>query len=381
MLELRGCSLKRMNPQTYHFLPYLSHLDLGNNQFPYLDAEEFRDLHRLHNLKLDGNMLPVILDKTFGRQAQLKYLCLARNRLAKITDNAFLNLSSLVELDISYNKLKSLDSPLLKFVADTLQRLVISGNYFTLDIVKSLIQGLHRLWQLEMAHLRIDKVPENFFPERLKRLNISWNNITEISSESFPRQLTDFDLSYNLLKGLNDSVILKLKSLKFVDLRGNPWSCTLCHITSILYHVNKTKIFKNLKCASPNNLKNRELTSLRFEDVTNCKPFNDDEEIPNHKLSLIIGLICIVIFAICSIMFVVFSCVRRHQQNRTRRQKRFIENAENNLENATAIFSKGEISFKFPLDLTERKMSVSTIDEIKRDAVEGLSNGSIGTGI
>lgn len=370
-----------MNPQSYHFLPYLSHLDLGNNQFPYLDAEEFRDLHRLHNLKLDGNKLPVILDKTFGRQTQLKYLCLARNRLAKITDNAFLNLTSLVELDISYNKLKTLESHVLKFLADSLQRLVISGNYFTLDVIKSLIQVLPRLWHLEIAHLRINELSENFLPDRIKRLNISCNNISQISPEVFPKQLTELDLSYNQLKGLNDSVIFKLKTFKFVDLKENPWSCTLCHITSILYHVNKTNIFKNSKCASPSSLINRELTSLRFEDVTNCNPFNDDEEIPNHKLSLLIGFICIVFFAICSIIFVVFSCVRRHQQNRARQQKRFVENAENRLENATAIFSKGEISFKFPLDLTERKMSVSTIDEIKRDAVEGLSNGSIGTGI
>lgn len=372
--------MKRMNPQSYHFLPYLSHLDLGNNQFPYLDAEEFRDLHRLHNLRLDGNKLPVILDRTFGRQTQLKYLCLARNRLAKITDNAFLNLTSLVELDISYNKLRTLESHVLKFVSDTLQRLVISGNYFTLDVVKSIIDVLHRLWHLEIAHLNIDDVPDNLLPDGIKRLNISWNNLTEISSE-FPKQLTEIDVSHNQLKGLNESVILKLKSFKFVDLKDNPWSCTLCHITSILYHVNKTNIFKKLKCASPANLKDRELTSLRFEDVTNCNFPNDAEVVPTHKLSLFVGLVCIIIFAICSIVFVVFSCVRRHQQNRARQQKRFVENAERSLENATAIFSKGEISFKFPLDLTERKMSVSTIDEIKKDGVAGLSNGSIGTGI
>lgn len=380
MLELRGCSLKRMNPQTYHFLPYLSHLDLGDNQFPYLDAEEFRDLHRLHNLKLDGNKLPVILDRTFGRQTQLKYLCLARNRLAKITDNAFLNLSSLVELDISYNKLKIIESSVLKFVSDTVQRLVISGNYFTLDIIKSVVQSLTRLWHLEIAHSRLTEVPENFLPERIKRLNISFNNISQISSDAIPNELTELDLSHNQLRGLNDSVIVKLKSFKFVDLSDNPWSCTLCHVTSILYYVNKTSIFKGLKCASPITLKNRELTTLRLEDMTNCNSF-EEEDLPNHNFSLLIGAICIVILAILSILFVVISCVRRHQQNRSRQQKRYVDNAENNLQNATAIFSKDEIRFKFPLDLTERRMSVSTIDEIKRDAVAGLSNGSIGTGI
>lgn len=382
MLELRGCGIQRINTQLYHLLPYLSHLDLGNNRFQFLAEDEFQDLHRLHNLKLDGNLLPVILEKTFVNQQQLKYLCLARNRLAKITDTAFVNLTSLVELDISFNRMKKLDIVVLSHLADTLQKLLISGNKFTWSLMKPIFQTLNRIWHLEIAQMKLRSIPERFLPDRIKNLNVSWNNITTISVQAFPRHLQQIDLSHNELKGLNDSVIIKLETLRHVNISGNPWTCSLCHITSVLFRVNKTDLFKNLTCASPRNLKGLKVSALRLEDVPTCKSKNDDEDSSSgdNKLSLLIGLICIVILAILSIIFVVCSCVRRHARNLARQQKRAAEEAENSLRSATAIFCKGEISFKFPLDLTERKMSVSTIDEIKRDSQQGLPNGT-GTGI
>ncbi|KAJ8931518.1 hypothetical protein NQ314_015556 [Rhamnusium bicolor] len=382
VLELRGCGLKRINTQLYHLLPYLTHLDLGNNQIQFIAEDEFQDLHRLHTLKLDGNLLPVILEKTFVNQQQLKFLCLARNRLAKITDTAFLNLTSLIELDISFNKLNKIESFALTHIAESLQKLLISGNSFSLSLIKMILQTLYRVWHLDASQMKLRSIPERFLPDRIKKLNISWNNITTISVQTFPRQLQELDMSHNQLKGLNDSVIIKLETLKFVNLSANPWHCSLCHITSILFRVNKTDLFKNLSCASPKNLKGRKLTSLRLEDITTCnsKQNEDENSSSDNKLSLLIGLICIVIFAILSIIFVVCSCVRRHSTNVARQQKRAAEHAENSLQSATAIFCKGEISFKFPLDLTERKMSVSTIDEIKRDSQQSLPNGT-GTGI
>lgn len=381
VLELRGCELKRINTQLYHLLPYLSHLDLGNNNIQFLSEDEFHDLHRLHILKLDGNVLPVILEKTFVNQQQLKYLCLAKNRLAKITDTAFLNLTSLVELDISYNKLSKLEPYALTHLADTLQRLVISGNNFTITLLKLFLQTLYRVWHLDIAHMKLKSLPDRFLPDRIKKLNVSWNNISSVSVHTFPRHLVELDISFNAIKGLNESVVLKLDTLKYVNFTGNPWSCDLCHITSILFRVNKTDLFKNSLCASPAKLKGKKLVSLQFEDVTTCDLSDGSKDkMPADKLSLLVGLICIIVFAILSIIFVVCSCVRRHSRNLARQRKRAMECTENNVENASAVFCKGEISFKFPLDLTERKMSVSTIDEIKRDSQQSLPNGTI-TGI
>ncbi|CAG9825517.1 unnamed protein product [Phaedon cochleariae] len=381
VLELRGCGLKRINTQLYHLLPYITHLDLGNNQIQFLSRDEFLDLHRLHVLKLDGNMLPVVLEKTFTHNQQLKFLCLARNRLAKITDTAFYNLTSLIELDISYNKLSGIEAVALTHIADSLQRLVISGNNFTLALLKIILQTLYRVWHLEMAHIKLKALPERFIPDRIKKLNVSWNELSSISVQAFPRQLIELDISNNELKGLNDSVIQKLETLKFVNLSGNPWTCTLCHITPILLHVNKTNLFKQSVCASPTSSSGKKLSELSVKEVKACGGSSDsDKKIPSDKLTLLVGLLCIVVLGVLSVIFVVVSCVKMHAGNAERRHKRAVERAENNLDNATAIFSKGELSFKFPLDLTERRMSVSTIDEIKKDPQQEMSNGSV-TGI
>lgn len=67
----RGCNLRNMNPHMYSLLSNLAHLDLGDNQFKYLDREEFRDLRKLLSLKLDGNHFPVVLEGTFQSQVKV----------------------------------------------------------------------------------------------------------------------------------------------------------------------------------------------------------------------------------------------------------------------------------------------------------------------
>lgn len=140
VLECRSCLLRRINTQIYHLLPYLSHLDLGNNRMQFIPVDEFLDLRRLHSLWLDGNQLPVVLERTFANQRQMRTLCLARNRLAMITNRAFLNLSSLVELDVGYNQLDKMEGEVMVPLAESLERLVISGNHFPVEVVKLMLQ-------------------------------------------------------------------------------------------------------------------------------------------------------------------------------------------------------------------------------------------------
>lgn len=382
-LECRHCGLQRINTQIYHLLPYLTHLDLGYNKMQFLDHDEFQDLHKLHSLKLDGNMFPVILENTFVHQQQLKYLNLAKNRIAKIPDTALKNLTSLLELDIGYNKLPKAESVAFSHVGKTLQKLVISGNNLNVDTIKAVIDTLYNLADLSVAHMRIEAIPLNFFPDRIKNLNLSGNNISDITPGMFPKQIISLDLSNNQIKGLNKSAVVFLETINIINISRNPWTCDLCHISDIFFRVNKTNLFKNATCAFPSVLKGKRLVRLNLEEIPACGSTENTEEdsLESNKKGLLIGFICIGTFAVSSIIFVVFSCVRRHHQNAVRRDKRTTDGQENNIAHATAIFSKDQISFQFPLDLTERKLSVCTIDEIKKDERQGMSNGTISTGL
>lgn len=64
----------KMNPQIYNLVRHLNHLDLGDNQFKYLERDEYYDLRNLTKLQLDGNQLSVIVDNLFEQQKNLKFL-------------------------------------------------------------------------------------------------------------------------------------------------------------------------------------------------------------------------------------------------------------------------------------------------------------------
>lgn len=364
-LECRNCGLQRINTQIYHLLPYLTHLDLGYNAIQYLYYDEFQDLHRLHSLKLDGNLFPVILENTFVHQQQLKYLNLARNRIAKLPNTALRNLSSLQELDLGYNKLYKVEQVAFTHVAASLVKLTLSGNNLKPEGVKMVVDTVYKVVELGVAYLKLHSIQEGFFPARIKSLDLSGNNLTVVTAEMFPRELQRLDLSHNQLKSLNRSEIVLLETLDYVNLAGNPWTCDQCHISDLLH----SPLSHNISCAFPSVLFNKPLTKLKAEEIPLCGGAESrEEELKTTSKGLFIGLICILSFGFFSVVFVVYSCVKRHQNTALQREKRTAESSENHFS------SKSDITFQFPLDL----MAVSTIDDMKKDRV---TNGSVVTGL
>lgn len=141
VLRCRGCALANMNTLVYRLLPDLSLLDLGDNEFKYVAADEFRDLRRLRTLYLDGNQLPVVLEGSFqAQQRHLETLSLARNRLAKVTTAAFLGLVTLRTLDISWNKLDKLEAASFLPLAESLRSLDLAGNSLTVENIHYVLQ-------------------------------------------------------------------------------------------------------------------------------------------------------------------------------------------------------------------------------------------------
>lgn len=367
VFECRHCAIRRMNTQIYHLLPYLVQLDLGDNRMQYITDDEFVDLKRLQLLKLDGNLYPVVLERTFVNQGQLKSLNLARNRLAKITNTAFLNMTSLEHLDIGYNKLYKTESVIMAPIANTLKHLVLSGNNFGGGVVKVLLEVAHKVIDVALADMGLTEI--GFLPEHLKQLNLSGNNLTDLKAEMLPPQLVELDLSRNHISGLEEAVVVRLEQMKTVTLEGNPWRCDRLHVGALLQRGNLS--FGNLTCASPDTLKGTPLSSLLVDELDY---FQDDLEEGNN-LALLLGIGSLLAFLILSLTFTIF-CKKR-SRNAAEEAKRRRTDEREMTENPTTLFNKGEISFKFSLDLTERKVSVSTIDEIKRDTrSQTMPNGT-----
>lgn len=376
MLECRACAIRRMNTQIYHLLPYLVQLDLGYNKMQYITDNEFVDLKRLKVLKLDGNMYPVVLERTFVNQGQLKSLNLARNRLAKITNTAFLNMSSLEDLDIGYNKLYKTESAIMVPIADTLKRLVLSGNDYSASVVKVLLQVAHKVIDVALADMGLTEIQTGFLPEHLKQLNLSGNNLTNLRPEVLPLQLVELDLSRNRISGLEEVVVARLEQMKTVTLEGNPWKCDRLHVGALLQRGNLS--FGNLTCASPSALKGTPLSSLLADELDYFQDDLHEGSFLLNNFALLVGVGSLLAFLILSLIFTIFcKKLSRNARIEEEEEKRRRTEEREMLENPTTLFNKGEISFKFSLDLTERKVSVSTIDDIKRDTrLQTMPNGT-----
>jgi Leucine-rich repeat (LRR) protein len=280
VLKCRSCGLSNINTLLYRVVPGLEMLDLSENQFKFLGADEFAELRRLQVLYLDGNQLSVVLDKTFGASTpNLRKLSLSRNRIAKVTTNAFVNSTSLRELDIGYNKIDHLEAAVLAPVSDPLHTLTLSGNLIPAAELKHALQSVLKLRELNLADMGISQLPIGIFVfhEHLTSLNLSGNAFTHFPSQILApvAGLRDLDLSANKFRGLDARLVTRLEKAEVspksgaevmavtsrgaggltVNLDGNPWTCDQCHIGPLLDWITRfVKLQPDLSCELESNV-------------------------------------------------------------------------------------------------------------------------------
>lgn len=228
-----------------------------------------------------------------------------------------------------------------------------------------------------MADMGFTDLPEGLLPERLRRLNVSGNGLSNLTS--LPHQLVELDISRNNFRGLDQRVVPRLERVRRLHLHHNPWACDSCGAGALLQRANSSAAFRNLVCASPKQLINRTLGSLEVSELRDCSSEFEGESDPfwDANVGLVVGLACGTVFLAFCVMFFAYACTKRHRAREVV-IKRTAGRSEAALEGTTAIFTgKDEIRFKFALDLTERKVSVSTIDDMKRDGhLQTLPNGT-----
>lgn len=359
----RGCALRKMNPHIYSLLSSLTHLDIGENEFKYLDANEFRDLKKLQVLQMDGNHFPVILEKTFSSQGKLRVLNLARNRIAKVTTHAFDNLSSLVELDLSYNKLDKLEPTTMIPFAETLRMITISGNNIDITDFKYVLQVITKLKELSIAELgyTTQDIPIGLLSqlESLRYMNMSGNELVHLPVQFLTpvSKLAEVDISRNKFHGLDERLVVRLEKVK-VKLDDNPWACDLCHITPMLSRVNESTWVKDAVCWLPNNLKGQRFETLTVAALGWCgtglgyreEGFAGLALTHNAQLGIIAAGAAVALLVITMAAVVAGLLYNRHHA------AFYYTNEEKRLAEREKMCSE-----------PEKKVSIATIDEITKD--------------
>lgn len=352
-------------------------LDLGENDFKYIVADDFKGLPNLRSLWLDQNKITALPQDAFAIQTELRKLNLARNKINLVSNYAFHNLSKLMELNLSGNKLKELDERVVEPFVGSLETLEIGGNDIPISEVKNCLKNLRRIQHLGLNNMDLGDLPLGLFDfnKNLSSLTLSGNHFAffPIGALSPVPNLKSLDLSKNKLRGLDDQALLRILSIENINFNYNPWSCDLCHIIPMLEKMNTSIFLQDIICKHPHHLQGKRLGSLHFQDLHRCTTSREQGLtkifIHEGRLEIISAIAGIILFLITSLFIIGGICYKkRHARHYyTNEEKRNLENDPicDTTPELTFI-ENGEISFKFPLD---EKISIAIIDDIKKDPI------------
>ena len=193
-LEIRSRYLKNI-PSKIGNLVYLEYLDISDNEILTL-PKEFEKLTNLTTFIAENNQIQKLPDGF--RNAKLVKVYLSSNRISALPTN--IDVTTIRELDLSSNKIRFLP-PDFKYLSNLLS-FNINNNY--LDSLP-----------VEIADMKI-----------LKRLDVSYNNLTQIPLAFSSLTLDYLNLDYNKLcvpfPALNVDENAKIKT--WMDNYDRDWS-------------------------------------------------------------------------------------------------------------------------------------------------------------
>lgn len=383
VLECRGCSLRDMQKDIYENLHQLTQLDLGDNLIDNINMDDFQLLIKLKCLKLDGNRLKTIPNSAFIKQTELKILNLSKNLLTHFNRNSFVNLFNLTVLNIGHNQLDSIDSNVFNDINNNLEKLILSGNRINYETLKSILKCTRSLINLQLGDVGLATLKYDFIPNNVMTLNLAGNHLTYLPITSLPYNLTDLDISRNHFRGLNDEIVQRILHLNRINLDNNPWSCDLCHIVPLLERVNISSVIHDIKCVTPYNQEGRILGTVQKKQLNWCSTpsftssdanlfLNDDD----GRIGIIAAGASLILLLLTILAILGALCYnKRHAANYyTNEDKRVPNECDAIVDNSPLFGEDRELSFKFPLDMNDKKIAIATIDEIKKD--HNLSNGT-----
>lgn len=242
-LDLSENMISDLSTEMFQTMTELQSLQFKQNNLMKIKNNTFLGLQKLVALHLRGNRIRTIEKGAFSHFASLAELDLSNNCLSEIP--SFNNATTLQSLDLSSNHIQSLSSDALKGLKN-LQNLVLFNNSIkqietgvfrfvpvlqTADlsfnkiqrILKETFEGLQHLSFLLLQNNLIENISiEGHDMPGLITLNLSSNMLTsKIASGMFPDNVVNLDLSYNNISDITEYAFYSYEYLKRLSLKGN----------------------------------------------------------------------------------------------------------------------------------------------------------------
>lgn len=217
--------------------PQLKNLSLSFNQITELIGNIFTKVTSLERIDLSSNRIEKILDDVFKPLVNLKILRLNNNRISIIDDDLFKHNFNLNTLTLNNNMLAAVDNG--SFNGLKMLQVIELGNNPELKVIDLSGMGkiLYRI-QIENCSLSVLHIPihgkiiaahknnisyiKTDQENELEVLDLSMNHIRNLNDLSPLIHLTFLDISNNELVEFDFAHLATLKSLKRLNIFGNP---------------------------------------------------------------------------------------------------------------------------------------------------------------
>lgn len=204
----------------------LQTLIIRDNNILLIPGSALGRLPKLSNLYLDYNRVAALSSDILGsvQPEDIRYMSLSRNVIRELPGGSFQLFKNLLYLDLSGNSLATINSEMFMGLENSLLELKIGQNRIT--SVGSHPLSLNRLRRLDLSHNNIVDIPNNAFEGvgQLVYLNLSHNIHFSPVPVNLIYPLTKLqvlDFSYTGLKSIFPEMLNKAPSLKQIYLRGN----------------------------------------------------------------------------------------------------------------------------------------------------------------
>nr|XP_012149444.1 PREDICTED: slit homolog 3 protein-like [Megachile rotundata] len=217
-LSLSGNYLTEI-PYAVRVLRSLKTLDLGNNHVSRIDNDSFAGLSELYGLRLVDNKLENVSRDAFATLPALQVLNLANNYIRHVEQSAFASNTVLRAIRLDGNQLTEIRGAFTSL--STLVWLNVSDNKLLW------FDYSHLPTSIEWLDIHANQISElgNYYTVRntlrIKMLDASYNQITEIAEVNVPDSVETLFLNNNKIRAVASGTFLQKRSLQKVVLYGN----------------------------------------------------------------------------------------------------------------------------------------------------------------